>query len=277
MIEAETWNISYINQGGNAPTRAWLNDFFPARSRATLDRLTSGAHSDWNASLFEIVVPLFEDQSFASAHTGTPMKRSLFGATVNSDATVEDYSLGQFKADVLLLAQPSLHEVTLTHPLDISELSFTVGPRIYASDFAEIAAHETQFGPFTDFISSNFSRFDAAGAEFYAQVGFTPSGFCGDAIFAGVVFHGGASFQAVSFDAACDFTGAVFSSWTAFAGSVFHEMANFREAEFHEDTTFEATIYHASADFSGAIFHRGVGTSGIEDPEVVRMILAAKR
>lgn len=277
MIEAETWNINYPNQGGNTATWTWLREFFPARSQATHDRLTSGAHPDWNAALHQIVAPLFRDPDFSRERAGTPLKPVAGGALANSESRVAGYSLGQFKADVLLLAQPDLYEATLGAPLDLSGLSFTIGLRTYGADLADIIAHEAQFGPYAEFNSSKLSLFDAAGAEFFGQVDFTPSRFRGDAIFAGAVFHGGASMQAVSFDAAADFTGAVFSGWTAFAGSVFHEVANFRDAEFHDDATFEATMYHASADFTGAAFHKGAGAVGIEDSEVRAMIRAAQR
>ena len=277
MIEAETWNINYPNQGGNAETRRWLNDFFPARARATEVRLTSGAHPEWNAGVYDIVVPLFSDRDFAEVHVGTPLKPVSSGWLANNDKQVVGYSLGQFKADVLLLAQPDLYDMTISVPLDLSGLAFTIGLRTAGADLSDVTAHETQFGPYARFSSSRLGRFDAAGAEFFDQVDFTPSTFRGDAIFAGAVFHGGLSMQAVSFDAACDFTGAVFHGWTAFAGSVFHEVANFREAEFHKNSTFKATTYHASANFTGATFHRGVGTSGIQDREVAKMILAAKR
>lgn len=277
MIEAETWNINYPNQSGNANTRRWLNDFFPSRARATEERLRSGGHPVWNAGVYDIVVPLFGDRDFADVHVGTPLKPVSGGWLANSEKRVAGYSLGQFKADVLLLAQPDLYDMTIGAPLDLSGLAFTIGLRTAGADLSEVTAHETQFGPYAQFSSSSLGRFDAAGAEFFDQVDFTPSTFRGDAVFAGAVFHGGLSMQAVSFDAACDFTGAVFHGWTAFAGTVFHEIANFREAEFHEDTTFEATTYHASADFSGAVFHKGVGVSGIEEAEVAEMILAAKR
>lgn len=277
LIDAGNWNVNSANYGGNKPTQDWLRDFQRARSRATMDRISGGQHPEWNASVYRIIAPLLEDPEFNTARPGTPLKGGFFSRLVNLDDEVGGYSMGQFKADVLLLAQPCFYEASLTEALDLSGLSFTIGPWIYVSDLPEVIAHETQFGPYADIVSSRLGRFDAAGAEFYGQVGFTPSTFKDDAIFAGVEFHGGADFQAVSFDAACDFTGAVFHGWTAFAGTVFHQLANFRDAEFHEDTTFEATTYHASADFAGAAFHHDVGTAGIEDAEVAKMILAAKR
>lgn len=276
LIAAESWNISYRNQGGNPDTMAWLRRFLPARSDATLDRLGSGDHSAWHRGIFEAIVPLFDDPTFATAYIGTPMKPTQGGALINTDTRVAGYSVGQFKADVLLLAQASLYEVSLDTPLDLSRLSFVIGPYIYASRFAAIAAHETRFGPFGDFVSCRFGLFDAAGAEFFDQIGFTPSTFAGDAIFAGAEFHGGASFQGVSFDGAADFTEAMFGDWTAFAGSVFAQMAVFSNASFKGDTTFEHVTFKASADFTGARFEAGVGVSGIEDRAVVRMIEAAR-
>ena len=144
LIAAESWNISYRNQGGNPDTMAWLRRFLPARSDATLDRLGSGDHSAWHRGIFEAIVPLFDDPTFATAYIGTPMKPTQGGALINTDTRVAGYSVGQFKADVLLLAQASLYEVSLDTPLDLSRLSFVIGPYIYASRFAAIAAHETR-------------------------------------------------------------------------------------------------------------------------------------
>ena len=238
--------------------------------------MLEGGHPEWNAALYDILEPYFLDADFVQSYVGTPMKPSGSGALVNSDEVVEGYVLSQFKADVLLLAQPLLDEVRLNLPLDLSDLTFTIGPRIYVSNFTDVIARETRFGPYADIVSSTFDRFDAAGAEFYDQVSFTPSAFRGDAIFAGVEFYGGASMQAVHFMAAADFSDAVFHGWTAFAGALFEETPIFRNAEFREDTTFEAATFNASADFTGARFVRGVGTSGL-DRDMRALIRAARQ
>ena len=277
LIAASAWNINHPNYPGNAATRDWLDSFHKARSDATLDRLMSNTHPEWNAEVYDVILPLLQNREFAIARAGSPMIPTDGGALANRADTLEGYTIGQFKADVLLLAQPGLHEVSLTQPLDISELSFTIGPWIYVSDLPDISALETRFGPYADIVSSRFGRFDAAGAEFYDQIGFTPSSFSGDAIFTGATFHGGVSMQGVRFGGAADFTGAVFEGWTAFAGALFEGEAIFRDTVFRDDTTFEGSVFQGGADFSGAVFERGAATQGITGEGVAEMIAAARR
>lgn len=276
MIEAETWNINAFDQAGNDATRHWKTAFNSDRTSATLMRLGDGSHGDWNAGVFDILSPLFEDASFRDVHPGTPPKPDRFGVLYNFDAQVTGYVLGQFKADLLMLGLAGLHDAELTDSLDISGQTFTIGFRLFGGQPSDILAHEVEFGPYSD-ISATLKGFDASGSVFYGHAGFVPSSFNGDAIFASTTFMRGASFSGVAFKAASDFSGARFDWDTQFGGTLFSEAAIFAEAEFRDRTTFEFATFHNSADFTGAVFHRSVSTVGIQDKDVVRMILAAKR
>ncbi len=273
LLDQGRWNVSYLNQSGNAVTREVLLPFFRARSDATLARLAAGRVPDWNRSIYDVVAPLFADRTFVGAQIGTPMiPTSDGGALVNNSEEVEGYTIGQFKADVLLLAQPGLYEVRLSETLDLSSLSFVIGPHIYVSEFEGVIAHETRFGPLSAFVSCRFHRFDAAGAEFFGTIDFVPSRFAGDANFEGVSFHGGANFSGVSFDAAADFSGAKFGDWTAFSGTYFAQKAQFDNVTFEGVTEFDSAIFRASADFTGATSARPIATAGIEGSDVAAMI-----
>lgn len=276
MIEAETWNINAFDQPGNEATRSWKSDFNADRTAATLTRLRDGSHPDWNAGVYDVVAPLFEDASFRDAHPGSPSKRVSSGVLYNFDAQVKGYALGQFKADVLMLGLAGLHDAEFTEALDISGQTFTIGLRLHGGQPGDILAHEVEFGPYSD-ISATLGGFDASGSDFYGHASFVPSAFNGDAIFASATFMRGASFFGVAFNAASDFSGARFDWDTQFGGTLFSETAVFTDAEFRDRTTFEFATFQSSADFTGARFLRDVSVSGIQDARVANMILAAKR
>lgn len=275
LIDRQEWNLSSLNYSGNSATQRWLADFLPDRSRATLARLRGGGHVAWNAEIYRIVVPLLRSPDLADVWPGSPMKPVRGGALVNTSEIVEGYSPGQFLADVLMLGQASLHEVTENDPLDLSELAFTVGLRIYGGEIRDINLREARIGPFSDVIT-RFGRCDASGAEFYGNISFTTSRFMNDALFPSASFMGGCSFSAVQFDAASDFTGAQFDWSVQFAGTVFGETAIFDEAVFNGDATFEHSTFHASASFAGAKTNGNIYTGQIP-PDVKVSIAAADR
>lgn len=224
MIEAETWNINAFDQAGNQAARSWKSSFDANRTAATLARLREGAHPDWNAGVYNIVAPLFEDASFRDAHPGSPPKPDSFGVLYNFDAQVKGDVVGQFKVDVLMLGLAGLHEPEFAEALDISGQTFTIGLRLHGGQPGDILADEVEFGPYSD-ISATLDGFDASGSEFYGYASFVPSAFNGDAVFASTTFMRGASFSGVAFNAASDFSGARFDWDTRFAGTLFSKPA----------------------------------------------------
>lgn len=275
LIDAGFWNVNSLNYSGNAATRDWLADFHRARSDATLERLRNGVHGAWNADVHEIILPLFGNADFIAAREGSPLIPVVGGALTNRSERLDEYSVGMFKADVLMLSQAGIHDRTVSEVLDLSGLAFTIGPWVYTSRLS-LVAHETRFGPYGDFVSCGFDRFDVSGAEFFGQIGFTMGRFYEDAVFAGASFMEGASIQGVSFDRRVDFSDARFGGWCAFAGTRFGGFADFRGAAFLNDTTFENATFEGSANFDGASFASRPSVAGVK-PEVADMIRAASR
>jgi hypothetical protein len=265
LVDAGLWHVGYLNQGRNAETISWFQTFLKARSEATLARLETGSHGQWDATTRAVITPLFRDEGFAAAPIGA-LERSGGG-----------YAPDQFKADVLMLAQCGLHEVHLEAPLDLSSQVFTIGPWIYVSSLGDVKARNTRFGPFTEFVSCTLGSFDAAGAVFLGPAGFTPSQFDGRACFAGAEFHGTVSFSAVNFTDAANFTGAKFLDWTSFSGSVFGGDVSFRDACFEDDAGFEAAAFNASVDFTEASIRGQAITVDIWNESVVAQIKQAQK
>lgn len=258
LIRNKTWNVNSINQGGNAETRAWLEQFFQKRSDATLARLVGPAsdHDSWAREVGLIARNVFADVDLKNAWVGSSMQQFSDGSSLaNTDSKTNEYTIGQFKADFLLLSQASLRALEIKEHIDISGRFFPIGLDLARANFLEpLNAKGTKFGPFSDHSSVRFNSADFSRSEFFDQAYFTMTKFEGFARFQDVIFHGPASFHATLFSKAAFFNGCRFEHSTGFCGAKFEEAVDFSEAVFNGDTTFEDSMFGASVEFRDSTF-----------------------
>jgi len=258
LLRSRRWNVNYINQGGNAETNAWLEDFFSVRSQATLALLRgpSDAYNAWVAHIGTLAQKVMQDRAFAGVRPGSPMMKISDRAwRINRSSEIDGYSIGQFLADFLLLSQSSLRGMVVEAPLDISNKAFPIGlDNSQAHFLAPFVAQKSQFGPFSEFEQSQFEEASFSDAHFYGVVGFTIAKFKKSADFSHAVFQGSAAFTAVSFCGPIDFSDALFRDDALFEGAVFKTTPNFRRATFEGRTAFADATFHESADFGDSSF-----------------------
>jgi len=257
LIAAQRWNMNALNQGGNKETRDWLKDFLPARSLSGLERLNAGStgFDSWNSNIRELALEVFAVEGMAEIWTGTPMSKTMGGGLVNLDTVVESYTVGQFKADFLLLAQTSLRGLSITEPLDISGKSFSVGLDMTSAVFhAPFSARNTAFGPLSDFSATSFRKASFSAAQFSGVTSITMAVFKEAVDFSEVRFLGPLSADAIKFEAAANFRGAQFEDGAAFCGAWFRESPDFSGAIFSGHTQFSDSTFMETAIFDGASF-----------------------
>lgn len=259
LVRSGLWNINYINQAGNPETKAWLERFFEARSEATLCLLrgSTSRFEEWATGIGLLARKLFADDAIIGATIGTPMQPTPDGGhLVNTDASINEYSTGQFKADFLLLSQSSLRGLEISESLDIFSKTFPIGLDLVSARFLNsLNAGSTKLGPYSDLSSATFKgKVDFSSAQFFDQAHFTVSGFSDASDFSGVVFHGPASFDATRFSGHVTFANSRFGYSAQFNGSLFAKTPDFSGAVFEGDTSFADSIFHNSASFSGTSF-----------------------
>lgn len=278
LIRENLWNINGLNHAGNAETRDWLDAFLKARSQATLSRFNGSPIECkiWTRDLATIVSEVFSDPESANSNIGTPMRQISAGAyAVNNDQTIEEYTAGQFMADVLLLAQSSLRALKICETLDISSHMFPAGLDMEGTRFeAPLDAKGAKFGPFSEFSGAAFEMADFSQCHFYDGTFFTCSCFGSDVIFSGAVFHDTCGFDAATFSKNALFDSCTFKSSAQFCGTLFEATPDFSDATFEGDTTFEDSTFNLSAKFKEASFIGRVSVEHLPN-EVRQEILSA--
>jgi uncharacterized protein YjbI with pentapeptide repeats len=216
------------------------------------------------------------DEGVAAAWPGTPLIRiSDYSSGVNFSPKVHGYSIGQFKADFLLLSQSSLRGMEITDTLDISSKAFPIGLDCCQARFlAPFMARRTQFGPFSDFERAQFEDALFSGAQFSGVVAFTIAEFKGRADFSRAVFRGPTTFTACIFLGPTDFTEAHFCNDADFGGAVFESSPNYSLAIFEGRTAFGDATFHQSATFDGSSFPGLVFLGGLPDDIKARIAKA---
>ena len=281
LVQSSSWNVNALNSGGNAATHRWLSRFHQARTTATLQRLLgeTATFRDWMNATCEIVNPLEGYDAFNKARVGTPMKegKGRLGRlwVSNCDEIVHGYSIGQFKADILLLAQPSIRNATVTEILDISEVNFVFGLDMTGASLeAPLIARKSCLGRYSELASREFDHVDFSQSSFLGHSIFTPTRFKKSAIFNEARFLEAADFQGVSFSGTTDFSCAVFEDGAEFQGASFSASPDFSFATFRGRSSFEDATFAASVDFSSSRFPGKVSIHGLPD-EIRRMIIDA--
>ena len=257
LIRSERWNVNHLNQGGNTVTSRWLSEFHAARSQATLRRLSGdpAVFQDWIAGVSRIVGRLLNDEDFSNAYAGTPMTEATGGWSINRSEIIKGYSIGQFKADVLHLTQPSLRDLAIHEELDISGRDFAFGLDLANTTFpAPLIARNACFGPYSNFSAKVFDNADFSGSHFLSGGDFTLTCFEKAVSFVKARFGGPATFQGARFSGAADFSGAQFDDAAEFHGVFFETTPDFSLAIFKGITSFEDAAFKASAIFTNTRF-----------------------
>ena len=267
LIAARNWNVKAINQGGNARTRAWLDRFLATRSQETYLRLTGKpeAFREWSQAVYAILSPVLGDPTVSEARPGTGLvwTSERVGLTSNADV-VGEYSTGLFLADVLLLAQPSLSNLIVPQPLDISWHVFPIGPDFGGARFEKgLTAGKVRFGPHSDFSTAIFGEADFHEAQFHGPTAWTLCGFEGRADFANARFHDWVGFSASTFAATANFSEARFDGTAHFAGTVFREECCLDNALFGGSVTFEHSQFKRVPTLVNTKFEQPVSTVGV--------------
>lgn len=278
LVCSKRWNVNAVNQGGNNETTNWLKAFLAARSQATLELLQKDteAYDLWATNVGMIAKKVFADKAIAEARPGTPVHRISENAWgLDWNATVEGYSLGQFKADFLLLAQSSLRDLEIKEPIGISKKMFPIGLDGVGTRFqAPLIATKAGFGPFSEFSFAHFDDADFSAAQFFGHTAFTISEFTGLADFSQAKFHDHTTFDAARFKGRTDFSHARFEESAQFNGTLFETRPDFSQAMFKGDTSFADSTFNDTAIFNETSFPGRVFVGRIPD-DVKKMIIEA--
>jgi hypothetical protein len=258
MIAAGTWNVNAINQGGNAQTQGWLDSFLASRAAATRTRLLGQPESDhdWNRAVYDIVAPIFRDPVLALTEPGTPLVPiGESSRSVSHADQVQGYFPGQFLADVLLLAQPSLRNTMLDEAVDISARTFPIGPDFFGTRFEKgLTASGAKIGPFAEFSTASFTDATLDNTDFYGPIDWALCKFGNQTSFMAAHFHAWVGFAAADFAGTADFSKVKFDGDAQFAGTVFEGACRLDDARFGGSTTFEYSRFKRVPSLVNTIF-----------------------
>lgn len=203
------------------------------------------------------------------------MQKSASRWSVNREDRRDAYSIGEFKADVLLLARSSLRNETFDTALDVSGKVFPAGLDMLSTRMsAGFIAQDAWFGAFSSFDAATFASLDVSRSQFQ-NTGFVASHVEGPAVFRGAKLDRYISFT-TRFDGPVDFAEVEFLADAHFEGVYFKETPEFCSAVFHENVYFNDATFEGSADFSDAVFHKSVFLGGGHDRRVLQAIEAAE-
>lgn len=275
LIAAGVWNINAVNQAGNDRTRSWLKAFSDLRVAETATRLFGPrAHDDtWTSVVSEVASQIFRDPRIVASRPGTPGIYSGDGSSVLNDSDcVSGYAPGQFLADFLLLAQPSLVHAKFDTAIDLSGRVFPIGPDLSGANFAKgLTANQTKFGPYSDMSSAVFGDASFRNSEFYGHVSWALSRFA-TVNFTGAHFRRSAEFHATFFSGNADFSMARFDNDASFAGSVFRAGSRFDDARMTGRVTFEHSQFAEMPSLEGTVVERPIVIVGVS--KATRKLLA---
>lgn len=262
LIRSRHWNVNGVNQAGNIETQNWLTEFFRASSQATLALLLdrTSVYDDWERQIAAIANRTIFDKPVWNTPPGTPAVWIGEAAYVNKHQEINGYSVGQFRADVILLTTSILRDIEICEGIDIHGKTFPVGLDLVNTKFsAPLDSRCARFGWYSEFNTCNFVDADFAEASFVGIASFTISEFEGSADFTRASFWEEAAFNGASFRGPVAFAETQFRNGAQFNGTMFGTRPDFTRAVFEgsssfADATFKDSITLQDASFPGRVY-----------------------
>ncbi len=265
LVEEKVWNLNFLDQGGNKPTRDWLNAFSTERRQASLHRWRQGrdAWAGWAAKTRHAIEAFVAAGLWDTRSPGSPLVWTQDGksALANHFASMPEYTIGFLMADILLLARADFSGLAIEPGADFSHHDFPAGAAFWDINMGDGANFEaahfgdrtsfsgmrTQLGAHANFQKARFERAD-----------FTMAVIGAEANFADAVFGSPSDFQAATIGPRTSFERAEFSESVCFAGATIGDGTSFSDARFGRGANFQSVIMGRKVSFDRAVFSGGL-------------------